>query len=68
MGHGWGLHGGTWKMGTWGRNITPETLHVFRAQVTWASKCVLGRLLKCDMFRWVVGFEVQVLRLMFHGV
>ncbi len=18
MGHGWGTHGGTWKMGTWG--------------------------------------------------
>jgi hypothetical protein len=23
--HGWGLHGGTWNMSRWGRNITPET-------------------------------------------
>jgi len=28
MGHGWGSHGETWKMGTWGRNIALETLHV----------------------------------------
>jgi hypothetical protein len=28
MGHGWGLHGGTWKMGAWGQNITIEKLHV----------------------------------------
>jgi len=28
MGHGWGLHGRTWKMGAWGRNIAPKTLHV----------------------------------------
>ncbi len=29
MGHGawWGLHGGKWKMGTWGLNIALETLH-----------------------------------------
>ncbi len=33
MGHGWGLHGGTWKMGTWGRHIVLETLHVLRACV-----------------------------------
>jgi hypothetical protein len=26
--HGWGLHGGTWKMGGWGRNIALEMLHV----------------------------------------
>ncbi len=28
MGHGWGLHGGTWKMGGWGQNIALEMLHV----------------------------------------
>jgi hypothetical protein len=28
MGHEWGLHGGTWKMGARGRNIAPKTLHV----------------------------------------
>jgi hypothetical protein len=28
MGHGWGSHGGTWKMGAWGQNIALETLHV----------------------------------------
>jgi hypothetical protein len=28
MGHGWGLHGGTWKMGTWGPNIALKMLHV----------------------------------------
>jgi len=41
--HGWGSHGGTWKMGAWGRNIVPKTLHVggvgrgrycFRAQTS----------------------------------
>jgi hypothetical protein len=26
--HGWGLHGGTWKMGAWGWNIVFETFHV----------------------------------------
>jgi hypothetical protein len=28
MGHGWGSHGGTWSMGTWGQNIVIEMLHV----------------------------------------
>jgi hypothetical protein len=28
MGHGWGLHGGTWKMGGWDRNIAFETCNV----------------------------------------
>ncbi len=28
MGHGGGLHEGTWKMGGWGQNIAPETLDV----------------------------------------
>jgi hypothetical protein len=28
MGHEWGLHGRTWKMGAWGQNMAPKTLHV----------------------------------------
>jgi len=28
MEHGWGSHGGTWKMGAWGQNIALENLHV----------------------------------------
>ncbi len=39
--------------------------YVSRAQVVWALKHMLGRLPKLDMFWWVVGFEVQVLGLMF---
>jgi hypothetical protein len=73
MGHGWGSHGGTWKMGGWGRNIALETLHVpvgyvSRAWATRALKCTLGCLLKLNMFKWVVGFEVLVSRIMFCGV
>jgi hypothetical protein len=67
MGHGWGLHGGTWKMSAWGQNINLEMLHVLGAWVAWASKRMSGRPPKCDMFWWVVGFEVQVSKLMFHG-
>jgi hypothetical protein len=73
MGHGWGLHGGKWKMGRWGQNIVPKTLHVFVGYVSgaWAaraSKRALGCLLKLDMFRWVVGFKVLVSRFMFCGM
>jgi len=75
MGHGaWmGITWGTWKMGEWGRSIAPKMLHVSggyvsRAQATGASKCVLGRSSKLDMFWWVVSFKVLVLRLMFLGV
>ncbi len=75
MGHGaWmGITWGTWKMGEWGRSIAPKMLHVSggyvsRAQATRASKCVLGRSSKLDMFWWVVSFKVFVLRLMFLGV
>jgi len=51
MGHGWGLHGGTWKMGAWGRNITIETLrYVSGAWVAQASKYVSGCPPKLDMF------------------
>jgi len=66
MGHGWGSHGGTWKMGGWGRNIIPKMLHVLvgyvsRAWITQSLKRTLGSSPKVDMFWWVVGFEVQVL-------
>jgi hypothetical protein len=61
MGHGWG------------QNIALEMLHVWvgyvlRAQVAQTSKCASNCLLRLDMFRWVVGFEVLVLRLMFRGM
>jgi hypothetical protein len=52
--------------GRWAHGV--ETLHVSGVRVAHASKCVLGCPPKCDMFQWVVGFEVQVSRLMFHGV
>jgi hypothetical protein len=61
MGHGWGSHGGTWKMSAWGQNINPEMLHVLGAWVAWASKRMLGRPPKRDMFWWVVSFEAHVL-------
>jgi hypothetical protein len=61
-GHGWGLHGGTWKMGGWGPNIAPKMLHVSRAQATQTSKHAVGCPLKLDMFRWVV-----VLKFLFGG-
>jgi hypothetical protein len=55
MGHGWGSHGGTWKLDGWGRNIAPEMLHVSvgyvsRAQATHASKRMSNRPPKLDMF------------------
>jgi hypothetical protein len=42
--------------------------YVLGAQVVEALKCALGRPPKLDMFWWVVGFEVFVLRFMFRGV
>jgi hypothetical protein len=59
-------------MGKWGRNIALETLHVLvgyvsKAQTARALKCMLSHQLKLDMFWWVVGFKVQVSRLMFCG-
>jgi hypothetical protein len=42
--------------------------YVSGAWVAWASKCMLSRPLKLDMFQWVVGFEVQVSKLMFCGM
>jgi len=39
MGHGWGLHGGTWKMGAWGPNIAPEMLHVLVGICFGGSSC-----------------------------
>ncbi len=69
MGHGWGLHGGTWKMGKWGQSIILEMLHVSMGYVSWAwvahaSKHMSGCLSKLDMFWWVVGCKVLVLKLM----
>jgi hypothetical protein len=68
MGHGWGSHGGKWKMSGWGWNIAPKMLHVSAGYVSgaWvarASKCVLGRLSKLNMFQWMVSFKVLVSRL-----
>jgi hypothetical protein len=68
----WVKHGGTWKRGGWGWNITPKTLHVsvgyvLGAQVAWTLKHTLGHRPKLDMFQWVVGFEVLVSRFMFCG-
>ncbi len=61
MGHGWGLHGGTWKIGGWVQNIANVLgWYDSRARATRASKHRPGQLLKLDMFQWVVGFEVQV--------
>ncbi len=70
MGIPWGEHG------RWAHGVEIQLLkhymfqweYVSEAQVAWASKDMLGCLLKCDMFQWVVGFEVQVSRLMFHDV
>jgi len=52
----WGMHGGTWKMDEWGRNIAPEMLHVLvgsisRAWVARALKHVLGCPPKLDIFK-----------------
>jgi hypothetical protein len=63
MWHGWQSHGGTWKMGGWGKNIAPETVHVsmryvLKAWVVRALKCASGHPLKLDMFQQVVSFEV----------
>ncbi len=60
MGHAWGLHGGTWKMDGWGRNIAPKTCNVLvgyvsGAQATRASKHMPGHPPKLDMFQWVGG-------------
>jgi hypothetical protein len=38
MGYGWGLHEGTWKMGTWGQNIVLETLHFLVGDMFWGLK------------------------------
>jgi hypothetical protein len=39
----------------------------FKAQAARASKRVPSHLLKRDMFWWVIGFKVQVSKLMFQG-
>jgi hypothetical protein len=71
MGHGWGLHMGTWKMGAWGQNIAPKILHVLVGNMFQGlelpkhQKRMLSRLLKLNMFQWVIVFEVQVSKFMF---
>jgi hypothetical protein len=55
MGHGWGSHEKTWKMGGWARNIALKTLHVSMGyvsmgQASWALKCTSSCLSKFDMF------------------
>jgi hypothetical protein len=60
-------------MGGWGRNIAPETLHVSmgyvsKARIAQASRCTSNRRPKLDMFQWVVGFKVLVLKFMFCDV
>jgi hypothetical protein len=54
MGHGaWmGIAWGNMEDGCMGLKYVSE------AQVAHASKCALSRSLKCDMFSWVVDFEV----------
>ncbi len=42
--------------------------YVLGVWVAQALKHMPNRLLKCEMFQWVVGFKVQVLRLMFCGM
>ncbi len=37
MGHGWGLHGGTWNMGAWGQNIALKMLHFWWGYVLGAQ-------------------------------
>jgi hypothetical protein len=39
MRHGWGSHGGTWKMGAWGQNIPLESLHVLVGNMFWGLSC-----------------------------
>jgi hypothetical protein len=69
MGHGWGSHGGTWKMGAWGWNIAPETLHVL-AGICFGGLGCLGiethvqPLTKTWHVSRVVIFEVHVSRCM----
>jgi hypothetical protein len=74
MGHGaWmKIAWGTWKMGGWGWNITPERLHVsvgyvWGAWATSASKRALDRLPK--LWHVSVGgrFWGSSFELMFHG-
>jgi hypothetical protein len=49
--HGWGLHGGTWKMGGWGRNIALEMLTCF------GGKCFGG--LGCLGIKTRVGLPIE---------
>jgi len=67
MGHRWGSHGGTWKMGTWGWNIALEMLYVLMGICLGGSdcpalKCVSSCSLKLDKFWWVISFKAHVPR------
>jgi hypothetical protein len=71
MDESWGLYWGTWKMGGWGWNITPQTLHILVGYVSGvraarASKCTPGHPPKLDMFQrvggrfWGSSFEAHI--------
>ncbi len=65
MGHGWGLHGGTWNMGGWDQNIvTRFDVICFEG---WGCPGIKKHIGPPDMFWWVVGLKVLVLRFMFCG-
>jgi hypothetical protein len=49
MGHGWRLHGGTWKMGRWGRNIATQMLHV-SVGGKFQGSCMEAHVLWCVIF------------------
>jgi len=72
MGHGawmgiaWGNMGdGRMGLKHSSQNVTCFGGICFGGRAAWESKCVLGHSSKLDMFRWVVSFEVLVLRLTF---
>jgi hypothetical protein len=50
MGHGWGSHGRTWKIGAWGQNIALKTLHV--------SMGICFRVSSCSNIEMCVGPHV----------
>jgi hypothetical protein len=71
MDRSWGMDGdcmGNMENGCMGLKHSYWHVTCFRGLGCPTSKCVVGHLSKYDMFQWVVGFKVQVLRLMFCGV
>jgi hypothetical protein len=73
MGHGaWmGIAWGNMEDGCMGLKHNSRDVTCFDGDMFWrlthASKRALSCSLKCDMFSWVVDFEVQVSRFMFCG-